>query len=242
MRRPNLGLASPLRHGASAPAPPAARAAAPVPPHLAGFNRSERRAYYARTTPDSRKRLYDRVTASHQPAVPGTYHEGDFFVPEIDQARRASRRGAEDLIGAGGLEGGPIGGDYGTQLRRENEDYQLGLTNIGRRYDQQGVVQQGEAAAAGLGQDQGTIAASAAARSANKGLDVGALTTDFTRHTEDTNTLADRVRREYASGNFDLDQSETAAANQAGYVPPNAFTPPPRIAARPRSKKKKGRR
>lgn len=160
--------------------------------------------------------------AAAKPAPPVTT-PADYFVPTIDIARRATIRGVEDSLGQGGLQGAPLGGSLGTNLRRATEDFTLEQQNIGRQYSDLATAQTDRARAAGVAQG-GTLLEAAQRRRDNMGRDVGQLTTGYTRGAADIQTEAGRLRREGNIALSDLDLQQIDAAIGAGYVPP-AGTP-----------------
>ena len=171
--------------------------------------------------------LAPAVKAAHQAVTSRGYKSGDFFIPEVDIARRATRRGAEDLIGAGGLEGAPLGGDLGTRLRRLHEDLALGRGNldreltegtadyntniagIQRRFDQLALNQSDAGRAAGL--KGGYQRAAEGTRAENQALTRAPVDTGFSRFREGL----ERARGELATR---FERESTDIGTEAGRV------------------------
>jgi hypothetical protein len=172
----------------------------------AGLSASDRAAYNRRTTPTSRSRFLEALRA-RQPQI----GPNDFFVPEIDIARRALERGYGDRLEDFGInrERGAFDftrgqqdvtrqrdegvADIGTSRTRGTEDYTRALEAMQRRYKQQAQTQFEQAGLQGVRRG-GTLAAAAKRRTENQQLEQQPVDTQQSRFLQDLGTRETRLR------------------------------------------------
>jgi hypothetical protein len=154
----------------------------------AGLSASDRAAYNRRTTPTSRSRFLEALRA-RQPQI----GPNDFFVPEIDIARRALERGYGDRLEDFGInrERGAFDFTRGQQdVTRQRDE---GVADMQRRYKQQAQTQFEQAGLQGVRRG-GTLAAAAKRRTENQQLEQQPVDTQQSRFLQDLGTRETRLR------------------------------------------------
>ena len=177
---------------------------------------AQRRALARRTTPTSKARLRSRF-AGEQPVI----NPEDFFVPEVDIARRALNRGYGDTIEDFGIgrergsfdfargqqdlrrqEGEGLA-DIGTSRTRGTEDYGQAIAGLQRRYGQLGQQQNEQAGTQGVRRG-GTLHSSLKKRTENQALDRQPIDTGQQRFLQDLGTQQTRLQEATQRGVGDL--------------------------------------